>query len=137
MVDTLFWHNSEVRGVNLTTDPIVEARLTLSAGAVDRQAEGAAPSAKESGFMAPLEVIFEQALVTGDLNECLGGIAHGEWRVAKMASHTQRAITLPWHCTQALTLTLQFRNGSQLQIAAQAAHCVPGPDARFMVSYAC
>lgn len=138
MVDTLFWHNSEVRGVMLCPSSQGCVQLVLSAGAVERRLDEPSPgSSSESGFMAPLVLMFEQAQLSGPISDCLGSISHGELRLLREGARTQSCIPLPWHCDQALVLQLQFRNGSTLQIEATSARCVPTDDARFRVSYAC
>ncbi len=138
MVDTLFWHNSEVRGVMPSPAAAACVQLVPSAGAVERQQdEPSLGSSSESGFMAPLVLMFERAHLSGPINDCLGSIAHGELRLRSEDARAQSCVTLPWHCDQALVLQLQFRNGSTLQIEAASAHCVPTDDARFRVSYAC
>lgn len=138
MVDTLFWHNSEVRGVMPCPTAEGCVQLVLSAGAVERQQDESSPgSSSESGFMAPLVLMFEQAQLSGPIGDCLGSMAHGELRLRSEEARAQSGVTLPWHCDQALILQLQFRNGSTLQIEAASARCVPADDARFWVSYAC
>lgn len=137
MVDTLFWHNSEVRGVMPCPTSEGCVHLVLSAGAVERQQDAQAGRSTESGFMAPLEVIFEHAQLSGPIHDCLGSIAHGELRLRNDHARAQSHVDLPWHCAQALILQLQFRNGSTLQIEAASARCTPTGEARFMVSYAC
>lgn len=137
MVDTLFWHNSEVGGVMPCPTSQGCVHLVLSAGAVERQQDEQAGASTESGFMAPLVLIFEQAQLSGPISDCLGSMAHGELRLHRDLARVQSHVTLPWHCDQALILQLQFRNGSALQIEAASARCIPTDDARFRVSYAC
>ncbi|TAK95086.1 MAG: hypothetical protein EPO09_08435 [Aquabacterium sp.] len=137
MVDTLFWHNSEVSGVMPCPTSRGCVQLVLSAGAVERQQDDASGRSTESGFLAPLVLMFEQAQLTGPIGDCLGSMAHGELRLRSEDARAQSCVTLPWHCDQALILQLQFRNGSTLQIEAASARCVPTDDARFRVSYAC
>lgn len=137
MLDFLSWHNSEVRCVTLPGTLGGEARVTLSAGAITRQSEGSTFKSGLSGFIKPLELVFEQALVIGPIPDCVGSIAQGELRLGSVQTHPASQIPLPWLCKQHLTLSLQFRNGSVLRIEASAAHCLPPPDATFIESYAC
>lgn len=114
-----------------------QARVTLSAGAVLRGSEGATFKSGLHGFIKPLELVFDQAQLIGPIGECLGGIAQGELRLASMRAQSATQIPLPWRCMERLTLSLQFRNGSVLQIEASSAYCKPSDDARFIESYAC
>lgn len=148
MQDTLFWHNSEVLLVRAPASPGEPACLVLSAAAVTRQlcpvceAPPACQQALLSGFMKPLTVRFHGARLQGSpLPDCIGLIAEGELRVASpegtQAGGLLRQLVLPWQQAGAVSLRLLWRNGSHLLIDADAAEAVPGPDARFIESYAC
>lgn len=137
MVDFLSWHNSEVRCVTPPTTPGGQARVTLSAGAVERHEGDKRLKAGTAGFMKPLELVFEQARLSGKVDECLGGVTRGDLRLSSMRSQAAHQIPLPWQCQQDLTLTLEFRNGSVLVIEASAAQCQPSDDTRFLESFAC
>lgn len=114
-----------------------QARVTLSAGAVERHEGDTRVKAGTAGFMRPLELVFEQARLSGQVEACLGGITRGDLRVGSMRAQTAQQIALPWQCQQDLTLTLEFRHGGVLVIEATAAHCLPSDDTHFMVSFAC
>ncbi len=126
MSDILLWHNSEVLHVTPPDEANQVARITLSAAAVKR--------AGMPGFLKPIELVFVQASLTGPVPTCMGSISEGACRVGSSMS---RQLPLPWVSDGAVQLTLQFHNGSTLLIEAASAHCVPGPDTRFVESYAC
>ncbi|WP_290676004.1 hypothetical protein [Aquabacterium sp.] len=136
-MDFLSWHNSEVRCVIPRGAQDGQARVMLSVGAVLRQADGANFKSGLPGYIQHLELVFEQAHLIGPIDDCLGGIAQGDLRLTSMRAHSAAQVPLPWHCTEPLTLSLQFRNGSQLLIEARAAHCTPSDEATFIESYAC
>ena len=137
MVDFLSWHNSEVRCVTPPDPHGGQVRVILSAGAVLRASEGATFKAGLPGFIKPLELVFEQARLTGPIDDCVGGMAQGELRLTSMRAHPVKQIPLPWQCAETLTLSLQFRNGSLLLIEAASAHCTPSDESTFIESYAC
>jgi len=126
MSDIFFWHNSEVLHVTPPDEESQTARIKLSAAAVER--------AGVPGFLKPIELVFVQARLTGPVSTCMGSISEGSCRVG---SGMYRQLALPWVSDGAVQLNLQFRNGSTLLIEAASAHCVPGPDTRFIESYAC
>ena len=126
MSNILFWHNSEVLHVTPPDEASQVARITLSAAAVKR--------AGMPGFLKPVELVLVQARLTGPVSSCMGSISEGSCRVG---SGMSRQLALPWVSDGAVQLTLQFHNGSTLLIEAASAHCVPGPDTRFVESYAC
>lgn len=125
MSDTLFWHNSEVLQIT-PPDENRQVRITLAAAAVER--------AGVLGFLHPLELVFTQARVTGEVSACLGSIAQG---TLQTASGSSREIALPWVSEEQVQLELQFHNGSHLLIEADSACCMPSAEARFNESYAC
>jgi hypothetical protein len=86
------------------------------------------------GYAGPLELCFEAALVTGDLHNCVGGLAEGWFmldgvRVGKL--------TLPLEAGGGVQMECRLINGSTLAVSASAARCgTPDPEA-FTESYAC
>lgn len=137
MTDILFWHHSEVQRVMPPDTPDGAARVVLSAGAIERFEGPNHIKAGLPGYLKPLELRFEQARVSGNLAECVGGVSSGELRLNSTRTQRAEQINLPWHCHQPLTLTLTFRLGGVLVIEASAASCIPGEGTRFMESFAC
>lgn len=154
MQDTLFWHNCEVLRVSAPASPGEPVCVVMSAAAVERvspEAGGPAPGdgatgqAKLSGFIQPLTLRFHGARLDGSpLADCIGVIAQGELRALSPSPSKSagapgmwRQVSLPWHHTGGLSLSLSWRNGSQLLIEAESADALPDPGARFIESYAC
>jgi hypothetical protein len=134
--DTLSWHGSEVRHVADSRALDGSVRIALSAASVLRLR----PDEPEAvwGFLKPLEVVLTQARVEGALDEAVGNLAGAELHVgATSASLGSRTLPLPWRTELPVQLTLQFRHGGTLTVWAAGAFCEPGPDARFIESYAC
>jgi hypothetical protein len=119
---------SEVAGLECAAEAL---SLRFSAASVRHDAT--------DGFLMPLVMTLHGAtLHEGSTGDGIGALASGVLR-SQVDGRDQawKGSTLPWACAQALELELVFRNGTRWLIKAQSMACSPGPQSRFVTSYAC
>jgi hypothetical protein len=82
--------------------------------------------------------LLEDAALASPLGDCIGSVAQGQWcEDTPGAQRGMSEVPLPWLAQASGTLSLAFRNGSELKIHAERASIVLPPGAVFIESYAC
>ena len=130
MTMRLTWQGSEVRQIEVASDTV---RVRFSAASAVHV--GGAPSGRDvEGFLRPLAVVFTRARLQGDLDSALGTLSDS---VLHHTGHTYRELALPFILSGGAQAELVFRNGTVLQIDADAVSCTPDANSQFFESMAC
>jgi len=162
---TLSWHNSEVsevawlaRAARIANAEVSDAngsdaegdlRVVLAVASVQRSGQALAgaqgdDARGEWGFIKGAVLTLAGARLLGDdalaspLGDCIGSVAQGQWCADRPgAQRGMSEVPLPWLAQASGTLSLAFRNGSELKVHAERASIVLPPGAVFIESYAC
>ena len=122
----LLWPDSEVRELVWRGADLC---LHLSAACVCRT--DPATGAPEQGFLRGVTLILRGARTSSRLSDALGRLHAVRWQGAACP------VWLPCRHTEPLGLELQFANGTQLLLTAQALEAQVMAGARFFPSLAC
>lgn len=124
---------SEIKGVELDAGSAGMVHVRFSAACVQRIAPGALRPTEE-GYLRPLELVFHQAQVDGELATAMGTLAEA---TLHHRGKPWRQPLLPLRLQGGVSAELVFRNGTVLRIQADSATCTPGPQSVFQESLAC
>jgi hypothetical protein len=141
MAGTLSWHNSELLPIEAASGtPMAHLpgslRLRFAVAFVCLEGQG---KASNWGYLKPLDLFFEHAVLEGCVADCVGQIMQGAlWLAHDPPLGTGHStVSLPWVVNEPLRLVLRFRQGGELTIRAASARGAPPDDARFTESFAC
>ena len=127
----LTWQGSEVRQIEIADDAV---RVVFSAASTTHHVDSDRSGRNVDGFLRPLTVTFTGARLQGDLGAALGTLADS---VLTHGGHIHRELTLPFTLLGGVQAELVFRNGTVLQIQAEAVSGTPDTNSQFFESMAC
>ena len=152
-MDTLVLEGSEVRAVRWEAGDAAEGGtvcVVFAAACVRRDradGPGATVASQDSvwGYLAPLTLRLSGVMsapsgdvpecgLGGDLGDAMGALSGGEVR---HGAQVWRALPLPCHVSEPVTLSLRFRDGQEWMWQGHELTVQAEADSRFFESYAC
>lgn len=126
----LEFHDSQVAYVESRGEDLI---IHLAAGYVHRS-DGHPGVDVGAGYLAPISIRFANAKFVGDLGLSIGLLWDG-WICLGEVKMT--LLPLPYQGVGKVSATLQFANGTGLEVTASAVECALPGDAKFVESYSC
>lgn len=126
----LEFHDSQVAYVESRGEDLI---IHLAAGYVHRS-DGRPGVDAGAGYLAPISIRFANAKFVGDLGLCIGLLWEG-WICLGEVKMT--SLPLPYQGVGTISATLQFANGTGLEVTSSAIECALSGDEKFVESYSC
>ncbi len=112
----------------LSVAPAGDRRLRLLLSAARAEHEGV------PGFLGGVEMLFGEAVWSGDLAACVGALAGGE---LDLAGQPLRRVPLPLAAAGPVAAEIRFKAGALLSVRAGSLACASPDGSRFVESFAC
>jgi len=87
-----------------------------------------------SGYAQPLAMQFGEATWQGALADCIGRLAGGK---AVINGVTHSVLELPCVCDGAISVELDFKNGTHLSVSAKSLNCQFTGETKFVEDFRC
>ena len=126
----LQFHDSEISCVAAVNGDVHVAFSAASA----RRSAGAPGGDARHGYVQAVEFCLHQAVWSGHLNECVGGLSDGELKVDGAAIPW---VSLPFQGVGNVALTLAFANGALLCATATQVRVTQRGQPQFVENFAC